>query len=521
VISYHADTYRSDTLPSANELLDLITVHRFYVAIVEGSLGYRILLPQELQRQSYADDNNQDARSAFLRWLGMLDLAISPPMVRDQLNATQHREGAEALLRYYVKKCSVSDLDRDKTDCVLGFLCRHPAGVSSVSPAKLSSDSSGHIEAVREFQLEINRILAGISHGELPAEHEQLLREYEFLYQELIDFRTFDQLIDCGILSRIHDLKKSFGASFYQPSVLSAVGVFNGIFGKCFDDLFLEASRQIKSFAERVQQQGTSIMSQVDGDVRVKHLTELKEEQILDKEYIQAREDFQKVSTFKKAVDKRRGPASGVHGHSSFAAPVASPDSAGAFAPLGAQPAEQTTASFARPHAAAEEYKLRQTAEQIRLFVRAADAKVCFTVPLPMLNLSLSGPEVDAFRSDYGQENSFRARYADAVVNLATTRARIAIELLEFQHKQSSAYRWKPHADSLMYLMNQFERLQGKANDMIAAAKQRGLVEKVDALNSSLAKLHSGLQSATLSLQSLDTSHSNTKQRHQRVPSLL
>ncbi len=507
-------------MPFANELLDLVTVHRFYVAIVEGSLGYRILLPQELQRESCAEDDKKEVRSAFLRWLGMLDLAISPPMVRDQLNATQHREGAEALLRYYVKKCSLSDLDRDKTDCVLGFLCRHPGGVTSVSLGKLSGDSFGHIEAVREFQLEIDRILAGISHGELPAEHAQLLREYEFLYQELIDFRTFDQLMDCGILSRIHNLKKSFGVSFYQPSVLSAVGVFNGIFGKRFDDLFLEASRQIKSFAERVQQQGTSIMSQVDGDVRVKHLTELEEEQILDKEYTQAREDFQKVSTFKKAVDKRRGHTSAVHGDSSLGAPVPSPDSTGVFAPLGAQAAEQTTAPFERPHAAAEEYKFRQTAEQIRLFVRAADPKVCFTVPLPMLNLSLSGPEVDAFRSDYGQEDSFRARYADALVSLATARARIAIELLEFQQKQRSAYRWKPHADSLMYLMNQFERQQGKTNDMIAAAKQRGLVEKIDALNSALAKLHSGLQSATLSLQSLDTSQHSTKQSHPGAPLL-
>lgn len=97
------------------------------------------------------------------------------------------------------------------------------------------------------------------------------------------------------------------------------------------------------------------------------------------------------------------------------------------------------------------------------------------------------------------------------LVSLATARARIAIELIEFPQKQRSAYRWKPHADSLMYLTNQFERQQGNTNDMIAAAKQRGLVEKIDALNSALAKLHSGLQSATLSLQSLDTSQSNTK----------
>src|SRR5207302_2193665 len=136
---------------------------------------------------------------------------------------------------------------------------------------------------------------------------------------------------------------------------------------------------------------------------------------------------------------------------------------------------------------------------------RAADPKVCFTVPMPKLNLSLTPPEADAFRSAYDGENSFRARYADVLVNLVTAKSRIALELLEFQQKQNSAYLWKPHADSLMYLMKLFERLQGQTHELIAAANQRGLMEKGSVLNTALEKLHSGLQSATHSLQSLDT----------------
>ena len=494
-------------MPSANELLDLVSVHRFYVAVLEGDLGYQILVPQEVIQSEGGAEPTKEVLSAFLRWLGMLDLAISPPMVRDQLNATQHHESAEALLRYYVKKCSVSSLDRDKADCVLGFLCRHPRGGAPVA-LELSNDTHRQADAVRKFKIEIDRIVAGTQHRELPAEHAQLLREYEFLYQELIDFRTFDQLMDCGILGRIHNLKKSFGTSFYHPDVLSVVGVFNGIFGKRFDDLFLEATRQIKSFAERVQQEGTSIMSQVDGDVRVKHLTEMKEEQILDKEYVRAREDFQKVSTFKKAVDKRRGtlPVAARSFSASLSPAVA--DATGAFTPLGTQLGEQTAAPFAVAHSATEDYKFKQTGDQIRMFVRAADPKVCFTVPLPKLNLSLTAPEADAFRSDYGQESSFRARFAETLANLVIARARISMELLEFQQKQHSAYLWKPHADSLMYLMNMYERLQGQTNELTAAAKQRGLTEKGDVLSTALAKLHSGLQSATQSLQSLETPRS-------------
>ncbi|HVH86337.1 MAG TPA: hypothetical protein VM912_06410 [Terriglobales bacterium] len=489
----------------ADELLDLVLVHRFYVAILEGNLGYRFPVPQEvIQGQSRSGDT-KDALSTFLRWLGMLDLAVSPSMVRDQLHATLHRESAEALLRYFVKKCSVSDLDRDKADCVLGFLCRSPQRGPSRPLDKLPSDAEQIAGAVRAFRIEIDRILTGTESRELPAEHAQLSREYEFFFQELIDFRTFDQLMDCGILGRIHNLKKSFGTSFYHPDVLAIAGVFNGIFGKRFDDLFLQATRQIKSFAERVQQEGTSIMSRVDGEVRVKHLTEVEDEQILGKEYLRAREDFERVSNFKKAVDKRGGnPREVLRPPSLSETPPSAP--ADREEEVTGRPA-QVTPAFTSPQAREEEYKFKQTRDQIRIFVQAADPKVCFTVPLPKMNVSLSQPEADAFRSAYEHEKSFRASFADALVNLVTAKVRVSTELLDFTQKKGSAYLWKTHADSLMYLMKLFDQLQDQTRELITAAQKRGLTEKVDVLNTALLKLHSELQLATSSLQSLDAVH--------------
>ena len=83
--------------------------------------------------------------------------------------------------------------------------------------------------------------------------------------------------------------------------------MYNVFFGKRFDDLFREAAAQIKAFAAKVQQEGGSIMSRVDGDVTVKHLQDVEEEsQILKQEYGHAKEHFHKVSRFKKAVDSRR-----------------------------------------------------------------------------------------------------------------------------------------------------------------------------------------------------------------------
>lgn len=485
---------------STDELPDLVLVHRFYVAILEGTLGYLVPVPQEVTQEQSTSKDIPHEPSAFLRWLGMLDLAVSPSMVRDQLYATQHRESAEALLRYFVRKCSISDLDRDKTDCILGFLCRHPRTEHGALD-QLRSEPDQIASAARAFRSEIDRILAGQQARELPAAQAQLLREYEFFFQELNDLRTFDQLMDCGILGRIHNLKKSFGASFYHPDVLAMSGVFNGMFGRRFDDLFLEATRQIKSFAERMQQAGTSTMSRVDGEVRVKHLTELEDEQILGKEYERARQDFERVSSFKKAVDKR-----------------ASSPPAAAFPPLPAKPPAsapeesehsvsrpaQVTPAFTSVQSAEEEYKFRQTCEQIRIFVQAADPKVCFTVPLPKISVSLTQPEADAFRSAYGEEKSFRARYADALVSLVTAKVRVSTELLDFKQKKGSAYQWKPHADSLMYLMKCFNRLQDQAKELMTAAEQRGLPEKSGVLSSALTKLHSELQLATTSLQTLD-----------------
>jgi vacuolar-type H+-ATPase subunit E/Vma4 len=56
-----------------------------------------------------------------------------------------------------------------------------------------------------------------------------------------------------------------------------------------------------------------------------------------------------------------------------------------------------------------------------------------------------------------------------------------------------------------MYLMKFFERLQEEANELVAAAGQRGLTEKANAVTTARNNLHAALQSATQSLQSLQT----------------
>ena len=67
---------------------------------------------------------------------------------------------------------------------------------------------------------------------------------------------------------------------------------------------------------------------------------------------------------------------------------------------------------------------------------------------------------------------------------------------------------WKPHADSLIYLTNLFCRMQEQTNRLVAAAEQRGLTEKGALLNSAMRDAQAQLQSASNSLQSLETASS-------------
>ena len=140
----------------------------------------------------------------------------------------------------------------------------------------------------------------------MPQEHVTLLQEFEYLYQELEEFRHFDQIIDSGIVQRVRELKLSLGKSFYHPDSLANLGVWNDVFGRKFDELFHDAAMQIKTFAEGVQRDGGSILSRVDGDITVKNLSEVATTQILAEDYQVAQDEFRKVSKYKKAVDSKR-----------------------------------------------------------------------------------------------------------------------------------------------------------------------------------------------------------------------
>jgi hypothetical protein len=284
-----------------NELLDIVAVHKFYLQLLQKFMGQSFPVPQEVRQPDIAPERHSQTLQQMKAWLRLLDMAITAPMMRDALKQQDlPGETAEPLYRYYVFKSSPLDADRDKTDFLSTYLLRHP-GPSATRPPAVPGGHSGETysyiysqKQAQEFEKEIQKVL-GVPVSPLPTEQQQLLREFQYLHQESDEFRHFDQLMDSGILQRVRELKSHFGTAFYHPQVLACSAVYNVFFGKRFDDLFHDATNQIKAFAAKVQQDGGSIMSRVDGDVTVKNLADVEENKILTQEYGGAKENFQKI----------------------------------------------------------------------------------------------------------------------------------------------------------------------------------------------------------------------------------
>jgi hypothetical protein len=491
---------------------DLSDVHSFYLLLLETALGHEVPVPQHIGRDV----------DTLRRFVLLMDLAVSPQMVRDGLRGDDYRRLGEAMLRFFASKTQRRKEDRDKVDVIASALYR--LGTLSESTAGMEEDErlAAQIEA---FEGELQRIYSDYPMDKPPTEHMQLVREFQFLRQEVADFRHFDELIDSGVMQKVREIKQSLAPSFLHPSVLATVAAYNVYFGERFDSLFKRAANEVKTFAAKVQQDGGSIMSRVDGDVIVKDLADVDEGKILKEEYGRAQEELRYVSKLKKAVDNRRfGKTAAPPSKEPVTPsplPTRTPGGAQPIVPvadavkpkelhkgglLGRPPVESSAYVMPRTTASVAErelQRLQSVQSTIRRFVRSADPSAAKVVPLPHGNVTLTNGEVEAFRTDYGEEKSFRADFAALLTQMAAVDARLAEEWHEFQKTRLTAYNWKVHADALAHLLGVAQSLTENAKRTSTLAQQRGLQEKVAALAESVDKVRARSQSATEALQSI------------------
>ena len=467
------------------ELALLATVQSFYQRLLSDQLGGELPAPAELAPDviSHTDDVRSTLDQMQL-WIQLLDMAITPAMLRIGVQSDLDPEVAEALLRYFARHRDDSGANRDKTDLIATFLFRHPRVAGQWEQRGYGLDGSIPLSP---FEIALLEILSESEAPTLSDADVQLLREFGPLLDQANRFQDFTALMDSGIISRVRDLKAKLGESIYHPGVLATLAPYNAAFGDRFNTLFEAATKEIREFAQRLEELGGNILSTVDGvEVTVEHVAALNQEALLKSDYASALEKFRRVSRLRKELE-RRPPIRRQHpdvAHSAHAVGTSGAAAAPALAPKYA-PVAITAQALA-----AEEAKLRRVEESIRVFVRVADPKFRQIVPMRYFNLMLSPAEVEAYTADYLEQPGTRADAARMLLRLVAVTARITTEMEELKRSQNSPSVWKLHADSLVVLVDLGKRLaEAVDRQALAIGQQAETQANSEALHNSLEKL--------------------------------
>ena len=477
------------------ELAILATVQGFYQKLMVDALGGAVPVPSGLDEDALRHSERElpNTLSRMYRWLHLLDMAITPAMLRQALTPDTDSEVAEALLRYFVRRRESTDVNRDKTDLIATFLYRHPRVPGQWEQSGYGLDGALPLSP---FEIALIEILADTDVPSLPEEHVQLLRRFDPLRDEIARFRDFNALMDSGVIGRVRELKQWLDTSFYHPGVLATVAAHNARFGNKFDELFAKALTEIKTFGQALEEMGGTILTTVDGvEVTVEHVAAIEQNQMLRADYGSTLEKFRRVSKLKKELD-RRPPI-----RRSLLTPAAS--TSGAPGGAGAAPKAARVAAKARvvpvpvfqpptvtaPQISAEETKLRRVEESIRVFVRVADPKYRQVVPMRFFNLTLTVPEADAYSAAYLEEKSLRAEVARTLIRLVSISARISTELEELKRSQKMSSLWKLHADAVVVLLDMASTSTEEAGSVAKTAEEKGSGAAARSVHESVQKL--------------------------------
>ncbi len=451
------------------ELAILATVQGFYQKLLQECVGGEVPVPAGLEAVSLqqGDGEVHAILDRMRRWLRLLDHAISPAMLRRGFTPETDPEIAEAVLRYFARHKDTSDINRDKTDLVATFLYRHPRVPGQWERRGYGLDGS---LPLAPFEIALIEILADTDVPSLLEEHVQMLRRFDPLQEEAQSYKDLNSLLDSDIVARVRELKQSLESSFYHPGVLATIAPYNAAFGRKFDELFHAAASDIRDFASVLQEQGGTILGNVEGvDVTVEHVAALEENELLKMDYGVALDKFRRVSKLKQTLE-RRPPIRRYF--SGLPVPAAKPARRASAAPLSPPVFDlgAARAAVSPQQISSEEIKLRKVEESIRVFVRVADPKFRQVVPMSFFNLTLTPAEAEACSAEYLEEQSPRGAGARVLLRIVALTARMATEFEELKRAENSPSLWKLHADSLVALLQVAEALSASVERVTAEA---------------------------------------------------
>lgn len=484
------------------ELAILATVQGFYEKLLQEHVEGEVPVPAGLEAVSLQSDEGEVGQTLvrMRRWLRLLDMAITPAMLRRALTPETDPEIAEALLRYFSRQKDTSSVHRDKTDLVATFLYRHPRVPGQWERRGYGLDGSLPLSP---FEIALIEILADSEVPLLPEEHLQLLRRFDPLEEEAQSFRDLNALMDSSIIPRVRDLKQSFEMSFYHPGVLATIAPYNVAFGNKFDELFHNATTEIRTYADALREQGGSILGNVDGtDVTVDHVTGLEDRDLLEADYGVAFEKFSRVSKLKKALQRRPPIRRANRVVPIPPKPVRAAAAKGSVSPprLPVLDVQAMRAAVTPQQLSSEETKLLKIEESVRVFVRVADPKFRQIVPMRFFNLTLTPAEADAYCADYLGEKSLRAGVSRVLLRIVAVVARLTTEAEELKRCENSLSLWRMHADSIAVLLEMGHSTSANAERVLSIAQQQQESAHANALSASLQKLAECMEATQKSL---------------------
>ncbi|MGA8540813.1 MAG: hypothetical protein WB566_15020 [Terriglobales bacterium] len=296
------------------ELALLATVQGFYQRLLSDQLGGELPTPTQLALDAIIRNDDLCSTLNGMRvWIQVLNMAISPAMLRLGMQPELDPEVAEALLRYLAR---YRDANCDKADLVATFLFRCSHATAQWERPGVGFDDANPLSPFEVALLEI------LSESDVPALSDadlQVLGEFKPLLELADRFRDFTALIDSGIIPRVRELKAALGESIYHPRVLATLAPYNAAFGQRFSALFATATREIKDFGARLEEVGGSILSTVDGvEITVQHVAALNPEALIKLDYSVALEKFRRVSRLKRELERRPAIRPGIPEHKAF-----------------------------------------------------------------------------------------------------------------------------------------------------------------------------------------------------------
>jgi hypothetical protein len=479
------------------ELAILGTVHSFYQRLLEECLCESLLVPAGLtpDEMTQPPADLPAAVERTRRWLRLLDLSVSPSMLRRALTADGDPEVAEALLRYFARKDRVGHDDRDKADFIVTFLYRNPRVPGQWERHGFGLDGSVPLPP---FEIALMEILTDAEPLPLSENAALLLCELDALREQSERLGDFGELVDLAVVQRGRHLKSLLNEFFFHPAALASAATYNVTLDRKFKGLFHSTAGQIRTFAQDLQREGGNPFSRLDGEITVRDVAQLQEEDVLQAEYGVSQDRFRSVLRVRKALEEKmsqplaRAAAASADGATAAAPAMPAPILATTAA---AQTSAHTQAASIRSgmhlvyDPAREEDRLNNVGDAVARFVRTADPQLREVVPMRSFNLVLTPAEADAFSSDFTAEQGIYGETSRMLVRMVSVLTRMGAEYEELKQKQNSTTLGGPHADALRSLVTIARHTADRAEEVFLHAEEQGLEQGAASLLESLDRL--------------------------------